>query len=546
MSPSTLSGRLWPVHPKPLPDELLSSWIVRLAAANQVKLHTFCTLAWPGRRLWSIDVDRSPDDNLVEVLAERTDTLRERVMATSLRRYQGVLYNVHHANATTHWLLPVGTRGTQRRLFGMQFCPRCLAKDEEPYFRTRWRLACTTVCVRHEVVLLDRCTRCEAPLRFFRTELGDRNKHESDPVTRCATCGADLREAEPSRTPELDGDTLLLHQTLHTSIHRGWVYVNGSGPVYGPLYFPILRRVAQLLGGDGAARRLRETACRRYGRPPFVPAAGTNRFQIEGLALRDRHLLVTLALLMLTDWPEGFVALCEEAGVARTRLLQGLPKPAPFWFDQVVTARLSGRTTFRLTEEEAEWVQRHRVTPSGARPRRNLKPYTAAEKKRAAQVTAEVVLATIDIAKSRLGLSYITIARSARLDPTTLENWRKGNGSPDVRSRARFAPLVDLVRRTSEHFPVADDARRWFQMPHPLLSDTKPVTVLRQGRIEDVLRLITRSSVSPLGGSSSSIPAAGHLSAAMHPAARQASQPERARAPAPGDDAPTARGRNAR
>ena len=36
-----LSGRLWPAHVKPQQDELLSSWLVRLAMAHGVKLHTF-------------------------------------------------------------------------------------------------------------------------------------------------------------------------------------------------------------------------------------------------------------------------------------------------------------------------------------------------------------------------------------------------------------------------------------------------------------------------------------------------------------------------
>ena len=31
--PEHLSGTIWPIHPKPLPDELLTSWMVRIARA---------------------------------------------------------------------------------------------------------------------------------------------------------------------------------------------------------------------------------------------------------------------------------------------------------------------------------------------------------------------------------------------------------------------------------------------------------------------------------------------------------------------------------
>lgn len=33
-----LSGEIWPAHPHPLPDEILSSWTLRVAAANGVRL----------------------------------------------------------------------------------------------------------------------------------------------------------------------------------------------------------------------------------------------------------------------------------------------------------------------------------------------------------------------------------------------------------------------------------------------------------------------------------------------------------------------------
>ena len=54
-----LSGTLWPAHPKPLPDELLSSWMVRIAGQHGLKLHTFASAVWPGISIWNRDIDRS-------------------------------------------------------------------------------------------------------------------------------------------------------------------------------------------------------------------------------------------------------------------------------------------------------------------------------------------------------------------------------------------------------------------------------------------------------------------------------------------------------
>jgi hypothetical protein len=39
--PAGLSGVLWPIHPKPLEDEQLSSWMIRLARAYEIKPVSF-------------------------------------------------------------------------------------------------------------------------------------------------------------------------------------------------------------------------------------------------------------------------------------------------------------------------------------------------------------------------------------------------------------------------------------------------------------------------------------------------------------------------
>ncbi len=48
-------------------------------------------------------------------------------------------------------------RRGRRQAAWLQFCPHCLAEDEQPYFRREWRLATTIACVRHGSRLTDRC-----------------------------------------------------------------------------------------------------------------------------------------------------------------------------------------------------------------------------------------------------------------------------------------------------------------------------------------------------------------------------------------------------
>lgn len=68
-----LSGKRWPAHPQPLPDELLTSWIVRVAEANGVKLQVLSWMLFGNTKSpWNRDVDRSAPHWLIEAMASHT------------------------------------------------------------------------------------------------------------------------------------------------------------------------------------------------------------------------------------------------------------------------------------------------------------------------------------------------------------------------------------------------------------------------------------------------------------------------------------------
>lgn len=232
-----LSGRLWPVHLKPQADELLSSWLMRLAAAHALKLHTFCALTWTRRKqIWNRDIDKCADESILNLLVEKTGTRPEVVARTTLAAYEGYLYERHNPYGNTRWIMPVGVYHRTRRRHGLQFCPRCLAEDDAPYYRRSWRLAFVTFCERHGTTLSDRCPRCYAPVNFHRNELGHRAKWAADSVTLCHACGYDLREtSEAQPTGLADCRILEFQRGLTDATKSGWVEINGQGPVYSHL-----------------------------------------------------------------------------------------------------------------------------------------------------------------------------------------------------------------------------------------------------------------------------------------------------------------------
>ena len=324
---------------KPKDDELLSSWLVRLASAHSLKLHSFCALVWSrDKQIWNRDIDKCADPSVVTLLAEKTATPRDLAANTTLASYEGYLYERHNPYGNTQWIMSVGVYHRIRTGYGLQFCPRCLSDgaDTEVYYRRAWRLAFVTFCEQHRVSLLDRCPRCSAAINFHRNELGDRRKWMPESVTLCHACRYDLRET-PVDLVERPSDCRILEfqQSLTKIMQRGWAQVPEHGTVYSHLYFTVLRQLMKICATGKRAARLRE-ALRRELRIETPVSTSTNRYpEIERLDILERRKLLAMARHLLDEWPRTFIQICQANKVWSAALLRDLD-PSPFWYWSVV------------------------------------------------------------------------------------------------------------------------------------------------------------------------------------------------------------------
>ena len=164
---------VWPIHPQPYPNELLSSWLVRIAHANGLKVQTFCHLEFDSHyEVWNRDIDRLAPDWLMRTIETKTGLSYKKILKTTLRSYQGKLYDKYNTAGQLPWLTTLKIYHRKRLGHGLQFCPLCLAEDEEPYFRKLWRVAAQTFCIKHMVLMHDCCPECGEGVVFYRQELG--------------------------------------------------------------------------------------------------------------------------------------------------------------------------------------------------------------------------------------------------------------------------------------------------------------------------------------------------------------------------------------
>ncbi len=170
-------GDRWPVAVAPQADELLSSWLHRLALANGVAPRAFGDIVGGGGGMWSARLDLRLPQTLPAWLAARTGLASDEISVLAMPD-----------NAMAPLWLPQRETAQRRCSTWLQFCALCLTDDRAPYFRRCWRLAARVSCFRHGCGLRDRCPACYGGLApFAQADLA--------PQHLCAHCGIDLRGA---------------------------------------------------------------------------------------------------------------------------------------------------------------------------------------------------------------------------------------------------------------------------------------------------------------------------------------------------------------
>jgi len=296
-----------PVAPRPFRDELLSSWVARVAARYGAEpLELMVYLAGQGGRdagARQVD-DMAPDMELLRLWAKACRMDPERLRRSSLAS--------RYPDRPRDWFLT-------------ETVPACLAcfdgdvaAGRDAYLRAIWRLAEQVVCPAHRTMLLDRCPACRGGLRLsFRMLNGLLRPF-------CRKCDAVLTGGGGETEDPLKVDFAAGVLELQRQISR---IVRGN-PVRFDRLEHAIRTLWAPLDRDGAARPV---LALWYDEPgwncPFEARAAVGRpAPLQHLSVHWRALtLVILHDLFGTDLVPG--AVLPEAALVLFRRAASLP-----WF----------------------------------------------------------------------------------------------------------------------------------------------------------------------------------------------------------------------
>lgn len=167
---TTPGGALFPVRPAPAPGQALDSYLEHVADANYI---TSAALLTHLKHLGGNDtyLIHAPTPRTLAVIAALTGQDLENVIASTLRRYDGLAYSLEGIDpeeetarrAATY--RKVAARGWLPARTS-QICPSCLAEDSA--WMLSWHLPGSTLCLRHSSYLQATCPGCQRPFRSNR------------------------------------------------------------------------------------------------------------------------------------------------------------------------------------------------------------------------------------------------------------------------------------------------------------------------------------------------------------------------------------------
>ena len=330
---------LLPCRPKPQPDELFSSWLIRLSRTYCLQFCDFLQMVGLARHLNNSDIDRIASDSLVRSVCKVTGTDPIIARATLLRRRMSALHNDRLRIDTPEWpwLIPIGRSHRSGAIAGFQFCPLCL-NSSEPYFRWQWRIALICCCPVHRVLLVDRCPECRASIHASAQGLwGLRDDPRMEyllRMERCRNCEFDLRHA----LAVVADDSLVQRQ--EALIHKLESAEKGTGAAVAD-HFAVLRHIVSLIVGRNLGlERFRQVIADRSGLSrvdvplPYEPDEEILHF--EELTVRSRASALQAAIWLLEEWPTRFVDCARAARVTYPALNRNAISVR--WFNPVVMA----------------------------------------------------------------------------------------------------------------------------------------------------------------------------------------------------------------
>lgn len=307
----------WLFMVEPFEDELLSSWLTRIAKANFTTVIGLFSQQWACKRFSNKDIDiyEYPED-FWQTLSSCTGVSIERIYQMRLKSYEGYIQETINGKGKQRWVVTSSHDiKYSQRLRGLCYCPLCL--KENVYYKKEWKLYFVNACTKHCCFLESQCQKCGASIAPVYTQVGQGMEF-------CFHCGASLLDMEPTMIPRYSGGLKAIKRLLNIA-RRGYFLLDGKWH-YSLSYFYVLRIFARHISHASYWKKMVQNDGKKHRN---FPEQFTTR-QMFGITKRSVELF--------QNWPYQFQEFFKRCKLKnKPRILEKYErknnyKDLPFWF----------------------------------------------------------------------------------------------------------------------------------------------------------------------------------------------------------------------
>ncbi len=370
--------KIWASHPKPKEGEILSSWIIRIAAGCGMTATEFCktTLNIPKPNLR--EIDRYPDELLLKALSDGTGVPIETIFQTSMATEEGYVFSLT-GDGETYWTITPLTSHSKITEFtqGMAYCPACFGSDEVPYYRKDWQYAFNPICSIHHTPLRSSCPHCNLPFTFLQPVANKRIKSMPLQVSTCWSCGGNVGtfKQESHQNDDVFDHALSIQKFILNGIANGGFEVPGYGFVHTRAYLDVMHCVIDSLAIARYSTDRSNHVSRKSGLNFEKFGISNNwydRTDFEHLRAESRAKSLCLANWLMGEWPRRLVEYAKHFNLTYSKLFKSID--VPHWLLTTARPQLLPEQNDACSDEEKEFAtkllrskMKRPVTPSEAK-----------------------------------------------------------------------------------------------------------------------------------------------------------------------------------
>ncbi len=346
------------IHPVPKENELLSSWIIRLAIFNELTPYSFMSVHLKEfYYLLRQDMDSTNKSDFFEKLSFKTGLPANFIKNLSLVSYDGIIFTTDKNTNKRPFLLYLNNRGGYNKSYGYRYCPLCLQESE--YFRKEWRLVFSTACLKHNVLLLDRCPHCKKPLSPFIW------KNYKTTHFHCPHCKYEYKNAVNYAKPVPEESKVIYYQQKLYKIIDDRKFEFDGKYYFSVLFFPVLNHLIKMILSwgkrDYELLKTEKELLKVYKLPKIQTQS------LLSLNIRQHALLFTVAMDILSK-KENLERLIKDNKISFYQLnMENNKTYMPYWYARFIDNYKTGRY---VSIEEAisaiEYLKRNGIKPSMA------------------------------------------------------------------------------------------------------------------------------------------------------------------------------------